>query len=264
MFVPREIHEASPVLMNLSNVEPGNYPISEILEIRPELGQLRWNYKNIDMETRKFPSIKKTGFLWIVPITSFKFSDVQNVIQMRRCYKKNYNSPHSNGILSGEELLMRVFEILSGDVSVRASDTFQHYELAFEVIDFLLLNSKVNFGIQHIKNLIKCYCWESNSRLPGCFRTFFGLPKSKIFGINEIPFSVLNRCIYSFNTYEVPMTIKLIVIYSYRSISYIQAFFNMKFKFSHLKKLDEKDILSILEKLSRYEMETLGFSSRYF
>jgi hypothetical protein len=158
-FVPRGIHECSKFLQNLHGVEPGTFPIVDLLELRPELGSLKW-----DLQSREIDSSKKLK--WLRYDWRFVYEDMtlEEVKDVREQFETSEES------CSGTAVIKRAFEILEASLdsfdgplrewSMGVCDTVNHLEIAFELAEYLML--PVN--VQHYLHNTLMYCLDPYHR----------------------------------------------------------------------------------------------------
>ncbi len=143
LVVPRAIHEASEFLMALHGVKPGTLPLSELLRLRPELANLKWNDR-----TREISSFGELN--WLLCDWEFKRGSwdlrPDEVNDLRKQFSDSYEAYYS------VEVVKRVFEILDAILTRRGSlssyffapcDTANHIIIAMELAEFLILPERL-------------------------------------------------------------------------------------------------------------------------
>ena len=170
LVVPRVIHEASEFLMNLHGVKPGTLALSELLRLRPELANLKW-----DIKSRKIDPYKK--FEWLLCDWEFPILATHEVNDKRKQFEDSHEMYYSVAVFK------RVFEILAASMKKRIGvasyfmspcDTRNHIDIAMELVEFLMLPYETKMALYC--TLDKCSVGRiwMQEREEACNAFFFG------------------------------------------------------------------------------------------
>jgi hypothetical protein len=140
LVVPRIVHEASKFLMNLHGVKPGTLALSELLKLRPELANLKW-----DIKTRRIDPSKE--FEWL--LTDWEFRRKRKGLSLDEVKSMRKQVEDSQEMYYNVSVFKRVFEILAGciekvsldPIDMDPCDTQNHIDIGLELVNFLILPS---------------------------------------------------------------------------------------------------------------------------